>query len=287
MAQIPRVPTSNNQQYTLDAQIAAGAGSLTLNQSVAGVIRAPGYVVIDRIDTSGNKTPTKREYKKFTGVSGANLTGLTNVDGTDQVHAVGAIVEVVPDVKYEQDWYDAITTEHDTNGIHASLPSLSLVNTTRLIVPSVASLQMGNLITLVLPSAASGLILQSYGNGLVSFASQSTGGVGTGGFNAIFQVPGGLASQANIGGLIPVPTSFTAQFLQAFVQTPASVASIQINLKKNLNTVIGVVGIAAGATFGSSASISSAALVATDNLTIDIVSNASLAQDLSVLLRAV
>lgn len=286
MAQYPRTPTGNNKQYTLDAQIAAGATSLTLNENVASVVRAPGYLVIDRIDSSGNVTATKREYKYFTGVSGANLTGLTNSDGTDQVHAVGAIVEFVPNVGDENDKYSVFTTEHSDLGQHTSLASVGQIRANNIVGWSTASLQLANIKILNMPSGASGLILQSFGDGLISLATAPSGS-GTGGFNAIFQVPGGLASQANIGGLIPVPTAFTASFIQAFVQTPASIASVSFVIKKNLNTVFGVGTILAGATFSSSASISSTALSAGDNLTLDINSTASLASDLSVLLRAV
>ena len=153
MATYPRVPTGNNKNYTLDAQISAGANSLTLNQSVAGVVRAPGYLVIDRIDTSGNVTATKREYKYFTGVSGAQLTGLSNSDGTDQVHEVGAIVEFVPNVGDENDKYDVFTTEHTTTGQHGSLLSLSYARVGNLIGLSQASLNTLNLTSLKLPIA--------------------------------------------------------------------------------------------------------------------------------------
>jgi hypothetical protein len=153
MATYPRVPTGNNKSYTLDAQIAAGATSLTLNQTVAGVVRGPGYCVIDRIDSSSNLTPTKREYKYFTGVSGANLTGLTTSDGTDQVHAVGAIVEFVPNVGDENDKYSVFTTEHSDLGQHGSLPSLSYARVGNLIGLSQASLNTLNLTSLKLPTA--------------------------------------------------------------------------------------------------------------------------------------
>lgn len=169
MAILPRVPSSNNQQYTLDAQITAGATSLTLNQTVDSVVRAPGYLVIDRIDASGSRTPSKREYKKFTGVSGAQLTGLTSVDGTDQVHAVGAIAEFVPDVKYEQDWYDWALTEHTTGGGHASLPSLSYLNTQNLIVTTALNAS-GASLSGVYPSGASGAVLVSTGASAPVFA---------------------------------------------------------------------------------------------------------------------
>ncbi len=129
MATIPRVPTVNATSYTLDSQLAAAGSTLTLNQSVAGVVRAPGYIVIDRVDSAGNLTTTKREYIKFTGVSTTDLTGLTRglAGSTDQVHAVGAIVEIVPDVLYEQDWYDAMTTEHSTTGTHGNISITGLL----------------------------------------------------------------------------------------------------------------------------------------------------------------
>lgn len=187
MAQYPRVPTGNNKQYTLDSQIAAGASSLTLNQSVAGIVRAPGYLVIDRIDSSGNVTATKREYKYFTGVSGANLTGLTNSDGTDQVHAVGAIVEFVPNVGDENDKYDVFTTEHTDLGQHASLPSLSYARVGNLIGLSQASLTALNIRNLfsasgasvqgIFPSGASGAVLTSWGNTLAPVYTTPTSSI--------------------------------------------------------------------------------------------------------------
>lgn len=283
-----RVPTQNSLSYTLDAQLAAGANSLTLNQSVDGVIRAPGVGWVDRIDTSGGLTPTKREYFTFTGVSGAQLTGLSRglAGSTDQVHAVGAIVEFGPDVLYEQNTYDYLTLEHTTDGVHASLPSLTQIRSLNGIFASTASAQLVNTRNLVVASQAS--IAQLNVGTLFSVSGASVVGLSTSGaFRPFFQVPGGLSSLTNIGGLIPVDGSYTISNLNAFVQTPSSVASVSILLKKNLGTTIGVICIPAGATFASSASISTAALVASDNLGIDINSTASLAADLSLLVRAV
>jgi len=115
-----QVPTQNNLQYTLDVKYTSGGTTLTLNTSVTSTVQAPGVCVVDRIDSSGNKTATKRTYYSFTGVSGADLTGLAVVDGTDQDHAVGAIVEFVPDVDTFQSYYDTFTTEHATDGTHGS-----------------------------------------------------------------------------------------------------------------------------------------------------------------------
>lgn len=290
MATLYRVPTQNAVSYALDTQLAAGGSSLTLNQSVAGVVQAPGVIVIDRVDSNGTRTPTKREYVSFTGVSGANLTGLTRglAGSTDQVHTVGAVVEITPDIVQEEAKYQVFITEHNTTGQHtaitASSASIFVANVRDLSVASTASLFNGRLTNLVVASAASTSIVHVATHLNVSGASV-TGLSTTGGFNALFQVPGALASQANVAGLIPVPAALTIGFIQAYVQTPASLASVSAFLLKN-NAAVGVVSILAGATYASSASLTSTALAAGDELRLDIRSTASLASDLSVLVRA-
>ena len=123
MAELKFPPTQNGLQKTLDAQLNVGVTSqMTLNNTT-GVQNKPGVVVIDRIDTSGaEKSSAVREYISYTGVSGNNLTGLTRGLGgsTDQDHAVGAIVEFIPDVTVFQAINDVITTEHGTDGTHDS-----------------------------------------------------------------------------------------------------------------------------------------------------------------------
>lgn len=301
-----QVPTQNNLQYTLNSSYTAGGGTLVLNQSVAGVVLAPGVCVVDRIDSSGNKTPTKRTYYSFTGVSGANLTGAVPVDGTDQTHSVGAILEFTPDVNQQQAIYDTFAHEHDqTTGNHASITTTGFTNSSlaslnnsvaRFMGSSLASIGFlsvkdmlrvsGASLADFYPSSASGAVLTSIGNQILPVWATPSAGGGTGGFNALFQVPGALASQANIAGLIPVPVAFTAGFMQMFVQTPCSLASLSIVVKKNMLTVFGVATMLAGATFASSASFTNTALVAGDNLTMDINSTASSGQNLAMLLRA-
>lgn len=109
MSTLYNLPLINNAQYTLGSGYTSGGSSLTLNQSVAGILQAPGVVVVDRIDSNGNVTPTKRTYYAFTGVSSATLSGLSVVDGTDQAHSIGAIVEAVVDVTTIGSYYTALT----------------------------------------------------------------------------------------------------------------------------------------------------------------------------------
>ena len=103
-------PTSTNAvQKTLGAQLlSATTSSVTLN-NVVGIQNKPGIFVVDRVNTSNVETPDKREYISFAGTSGDTLTTLVrNVDGggTQQDHAIGAIVEFIPDVV----WAEAINT---------------------------------------------------------------------------------------------------------------------------------------------------------------------------------
>jgi len=115
-------PTSKNAvQKTLAAALLEGATtSVTLN-NVTGIQNKAGIFVVDRVDANGVATPSKREYISFTGVSGSTLTGLTrNADegGSDQDHAVGAIVEFVSDVLQQQALIDDFLVEHDDGGTH-------------------------------------------------------------------------------------------------------------------------------------------------------------------------
>lgn len=289
---LPRVPTSNNQQYTLDAQIAAGANSLTLNQSVAGVIRAPGYVVVDRIDTSGNKTPTKREYKKFTGVSGAQLTGLSNVDGTDQVHAVGAIVEVVPDVKYEQDWYDWGITEHDTSGVHASLPSLTYVRSVvgdfgGVNLTSNASIRTIETLSLVGASQAS--IRQVNVGNLLNFSGASlTGQLPV---VPVWVIPGAVsAATVAVGKPLDMPQTGYIEYASVVLRSPVSSASLVLDINKNFTTIFTDqntrLSILGGGTFASTASIAVKTYNRGDIFSVDVDAGGSLA-DITVKFRGI
>jgi len=298
MAKLYKPPVQNAQQFTLDTQMGASDNSATLNQNVESILQAPGIGWVDRVDSSGGLTPTKREYFDFTGVNGSQLTGIARglAGSTAQVHAVGAIVEFGPDVIQAQAVYDVITTEHSTNGVHASLPSISYLKITKALYASGAS--VSGLVRTITFSGVSGASALTQDITLIPGSNVSlymtspgvakldvSGGSNTGGFRPFFQVPLGLASQNDVGGLVPVEGTYTISYANAFVKTPASLASVSVTISKN-NAIIGVLGILAGATFGSSASFSNTALSAGDELRININSTASLATDLSFVIRS-
>lgn len=316
MSALRSVPSQNFIQKTLDAQLLTGVtASVTIN-NVTGIQNLPGVFIVDRVDTNNVETPSKRETVGYTAVSGSTLTTLTRglAGSTDQDHAVGAIVEFVPDVVWAQSVYDAISqvvtpstglldTSKVPSATGATLTGLTLnfgsgatgsmfyegsksINRLALGATNSFLVATGSQPAWYYASGASGSVLTSTGTGLPVYSPAS----GTGGFNASFNIPGGLASLSGIypgvGGGVVVPTSFTMSLMNAYVAVASSNASVGIALFKN-NSQVGVVGIAAGATFGSSASFSATSLVAGDLLSIGVNSFASLAQDLSLIVRAV
>lgn len=135
MANLYNVPLKNLIQKSLAGTLTqAETGTITLDSSVALELQAsasmPGILVIDRVDVNGNLTPAKTEYISFTGVSGSTVTGLVRgLSGTSaQGHAIGAIVELVPDVTWAQAINDVFTTQHNPDGTHKSLAGVSLAS---------------------------------------------------------------------------------------------------------------------------------------------------------------
>lgn len=236
---IYQVPTENNLQYTLDSKLTAGGSTLTLNNNVSTIVSAsatrPGLIVVDRVDSAGNKTSTNREYISFTGVSGADLTGLTRGLGgsTDQEHSVGSIVEFVWDVVQLQAIYDHLNKEHSHEGVHASLPSLNNVKVTNSINASGASLAG------VIP------------------------------IRPTFVYAGNVSNASTIGGLIRMPDSATLDWVSLTLDSPVSGASLVIDINQNGSSIFDAAtrpAILGGGTFVSSASIATKILSRNDLL---------------------
>lgn len=104
-------PSQNGLQKTLGSALSAGTTAAATLNNVTGVQNKPGVFVIDRVNTAGTETPSKREFISYTGTSGSTVTTLVrNVDGSgsDQDHEIGAIVEFIPDVIWAQSVNDAL-----------------------------------------------------------------------------------------------------------------------------------------------------------------------------------
>lgn len=134
MSGIYTIPSENALQSTLDAQLAAGATSMTLADDWSSYFSGlsatnPAVLVIDRQDANSTDTPAKREYVLVTNVSGATFTISTRgLNGsTDQVHSVGARVEAVVDVATWGSLKTTFETNHDsTDGSHGALTADSI-----------------------------------------------------------------------------------------------------------------------------------------------------------------
>jgi hypothetical protein len=137
MANLYNVPLKNAVQKVLaNTLLTSETGTITFTTSVTSDLQAsasiPGILVVDRVDVNGTLTPSLTEYISFTGVSGSTVTGLVRgLGGTSaQDHAIGAIVEFVPDVVWADSLNDVFTTQHNADGTHKTLSNLSLVSVT-------------------------------------------------------------------------------------------------------------------------------------------------------------
>jgi hypothetical protein len=119
-AKVWAAPTTNAFQTTLNGTLAQAETTITLSSTTN--LQAPGVLVIDRQDGSGNDTPVKREYISFTGISSNDITGVTRGLGgsSDQGHTSGALVESVMDVVQWNDMRDFLYAEHGTDGTHSN-----------------------------------------------------------------------------------------------------------------------------------------------------------------------
>lgn len=110
-------------QKTLSAQISDTDTTLTPN-NVTNVPTDTGVsFVVDRVDSSGTKTPTKREL--MTGrVSAGTITGLIRAQHgtTAQIHANNAVIEFVNSGAMWNDLIDFMLQDHSNpNGNHKNL----------------------------------------------------------------------------------------------------------------------------------------------------------------------
>lgn len=290
-------PVNNNLQYTLNTQLAQGGTTAVLSSSVAGIVQAPGVFVVDRVDSAGNKTASVREYISFTGVSGANLTGLSKglAGSTDQAHNVGAIVEFVPDVTWANALYSAVTLEHGVTGQHTSLASVSNIVTQGLAVQSLASIQQARIQNLFL----NGVLSLASINNLTVSNTLIASGASLQGFSIrpVWQF-GGTVSGATAALCFPLVMDRAGTIIQmdAMTRIGASAASLAIDITKNGVSILGATAstsyltIPTNGTFASAtmsnASAAISQFVPGDIFNISSLTSGSMAQDLIVKFHA-
>lgn len=121
-----KAPTSNFWSTSLNGAINDSVDTITLNSTTG--LQFPGYLIINREDSSGTATPSAREVIKFTGISGSDITGVTRgADGsTARSHADGSLVESVLTIGMWNDTRDAINAEHATDGTHSIIANVTI-----------------------------------------------------------------------------------------------------------------------------------------------------------------
>lgn len=255
-AKLWEVGTSNAFSTQLNGNISAGDSSITLT-TTAG-LTAPGVICIDRVDSNGTATPSLREYVSFTGISTNTLTGcLRGLAGSsDQAHSSGAIAEENFSVTHWGEMLDFLQVSHDVAG-NIVVSSTATIATLRVYTHLNAS---GASISGRFPITPTWFI-----DGAVSLATTS------------------------IAASTPMPQAGMFQFFSMCLKTPASGASLIVDINKNGTSIFEAATrllIPGGGTLVSTASIASKFFNSGDVFTVDIDSGGGSGSGLFILGRA-
>lgn len=140
-ANLSRASSKENVSTSLSSGITDVAVSMDVAD--ASSIQSPGYVVIDRVDSSGTlKSTSLWEYVKVTNIAGNTLT-ITRAQGgsTGQSHSSGAVVESVSTAAMIEEYYAALNPEHTATGGHViGTATVNYVESKQLAITSIASI---------------------------------------------------------------------------------------------------------------------------------------------------
>ncbi len=254
-------PTANAFQTTLDGSIDDAETTISLTSTTNLV--APGVLVIDRQDGSGNDTPTKREYITFTGISSNDLTGVTREVGgsTAQAHSSGALVEATVSVTHWNDMVDFMQVEHTSAGKHViSTATINYAELKQMALTSTASLAQAHLADVLIST-------HLYASG----ASVSGRGIGI--FPTFVMPLNASAATTNFGKPLSIPREGTARYVSVTLRAPVSAASLIFDVNKNFVSMFDTgtrPSILGGGTFVSTASLSIPAIAESDILSVDL-----------------
>ena len=125
------------------ARVSAGA-TLQCNSLTGWPTASKVHFVTYQIDTN-NETIAGTQLDCYGIVSGADITSMTVVDGTDGGNSVGDVVEMLPTSAWGQDLADAITAQHSRVGAHTSVTNTGGMTTDTLTVTSGTTLPAGDI----------------------------------------------------------------------------------------------------------------------------------------------
>ncbi len=242
MGKIYLAPLQNYIQKSLNGAIDASQTTITLSSTTN--LQAPGVVVIDRVDSSGNElNASLREVIYYTGISSNDLTGCTRGgDGsTGQIHGDAAVVETMPTVGMWNGLATVVGAGLDNNGYLlgiASPVSIANIRATDLVAVSTASI--------------SGVYIKQR----LEVSGASVTGIG------LYPVWRSAAAYSGptigIGGLLVAPKVATWQWVSVVTKSVASGTSVVFDILNNNTTIFAGVTrptILAGGTYVSTASI--------------------------------
>lgn len=266
-------PAVNFLEKTLSGTINDAATTITLNNTTS--VKAPGYCVIDRVNSAGTATPNSREVVSFTGISGNDLTGCVRpADGsTARSHNDGAIVEFTPTTGLWNSLATIVSAGFDGSGYlqainsPVSIADIQLKGLNLISTASIAKLNVG---TNLSASGASVLLSDVRIDRLVNVSGASIIGVPP---VIAWEIRATLSGATTILST-PLPVHRAGQWRYAnfITRTVASGVSAIIDINKNGTSIFAAVGrpmIAAGGTFASTASIATKGFNQGDRFTLD------------------
>jgi len=276
MATIFVAPTANFIEKTLNGAINSSAGTITLNNTTS--LQAPGYAVIDRVNSAETATPNAREVISYTGISGNDLTGCVRpADGsTARAHNDGAIVEFTPTIGMWNSLATVVSQGFTGDGYLrpiASPASIAILHIKTLLSASGASLVGTTQDPLSINSAVISSIASIAEVRVGTRLEVSTASVTGIPAVVMWEVKATLSGATTILRTpVPIHRTGTWSYANFITRTVASGVSAIIDLNKNGTSVFDAVGrpmIAAAGTFVSTASIATKNFTRGDRFTLD------------------
>jgi len=140
-----KAPTENYVQTTLNGSITDTDSSITLTD--ASKFQAPGYIVVDRLNSIGTSTPASREIIYYTGKVGSTLTGCSRGadNSTAQAHADGARVESMPTIGMWNDLVGIVSTAIDATGTKLLVSTATITGALNVSGASIVGISLNNI----------------------------------------------------------------------------------------------------------------------------------------------
>lgn len=267
-----KTATKNDWFTTLGVTISDSATAIGLVSTASlnpSQLQVPGVLTIDKEDSTGADTPAKREYISFASISGVTIAGITRGLGgsTAQGHTIGALIEETFSTTHWDDMLDWLAVEHETDGTHDVMSHVRAVTVTG--VSGASGLKgdvvfvPGSNVSIYAMSGASG-----YSAVMISAPTATPGGL------VPFTVTGYLAAATNVTPVLLVENTLIPKSVSAVLKSPASGASLVLDVNRNGTSIftnqVCRLSIPAGATYASTASISTTTFSPGDTLTLDI-----------------